>query len=215
MLLGGRSAFLPLKEAGMKYMERAGMKNMKYMEAMKYMGGAGAKVCRRTSALSHAAPAVALAALLGRKVLAQKVVAPAHLAGGRGGMRVTHRPAFPAAGCLVHAPHPAHPMAVPGGGGAARGLSSGADKDVVIYSSKFESVLRAISAGSVAQGGVFALMAAAVSLHPAAANSSLLPGWTASGRGALSGVLIGFGAAVVLGCKGFLGKQILKVCVCV
>ena len=153
MLLGGRSAFLPLKEAGMKYMERAGMKCVKYMEAMKYMGGAGAKVCRRTSARSHAAPAVALAALLGRKVLAQKVVAPAHLVGGRGGMRVTHRPAFPAAGCLVHAPHPAHPMAVPGGGGAARGLSSGADKDVVIYSSKFESVLRAVSAGSVAQGG--------------------------------------------------------------
>ena len=41
------------------------------------------------------------------------------------------------------------------------------------------------------------LMAAAVSLHPAAADSSLLPGWTASGRGALSGALIGFGAAVV------------------
>jgi len=188
---------------------------IKYMEHQRVtarsMGGAGATVCRRNSARSPTAQAGALAALLGRKVLAHKVVAPAHLAGGRGGTRVTHRPAFPAAGCFLRAP--AHPMVGPGGGGAARGLSSGADEDVVIYSSKFESVLRAISAGSVAQGGVFALMAAAVSLHPAAANSSLLPGWTASGRGALSGVLIGFGAAVVLGCKGFLGKQILKVCV--
>lgn len=36
-------------------------------------------------------------------------------------------------------------------------------------------------------------------------------GWTASGRGALSGLLLGFGAAVVIGCKGFLTKQVLKV----
>ena len=38
-------------------------------------------------------------------------------------------------------------------------------------------------------------------------------GWTASGRGALSGLLIGFGAAIVIGCKGFLTKQVLKVAV--
>jgi len=34
------------------------------------------------------------------------------------------------------------------------------------------------------------------------------PGWTAGGRGALSGLLLGFGVAVVLGCKGFLSKQV-------
>jgi len=41
--------------------------------------------------------------------------------------------------------------------------------------------------------------------------SSRQPGWTAGGRGALSGLLLGFGAAVVLGFKGFLSKQVTLV----
>ena len=61
---------------------------------------------------------------------------------------------------------------------ANRAMSSAgsSEEEVIVYSSKFESVLRAFSAGSVVQGGACTLMAAAVSLHPAAADSSLLPG---------------------------------------
>ena len=51
-----------------------------------------------------------------------------------------------------------------------------------------QSLLRAFSSGSVVQAGACGLMAAALH-HPAAASSSLLPGWTATGRGALSGML--------------------------
>ena len=177
----GIAAVQPLKEAAMRA-AGAARPGAQPRAPVRTMGGAFAAVSRRSGS---PAPAGALAALIGRNMQAHTVVAP------------PARPSMGAAG--------------PGGARAARGFSSGADNDVVIYSSKFESVLRAISAGSVAQGGVCTLMAAAVSLHPAAADSSLLPGWTASGRGALSGALIGFGAAVVLGSKGFLSKQILKV----
>lgn len=58
----------------------------------------------------------------------------------------------------------------------ATSSASSSSEEVIVYSSKFESVLRAFSVGSVVQGGACTLMAAAVSLHPAAADSSLLPG---------------------------------------
>jgi hypothetical protein len=57
--------------------------------------------------------------------------------------------------------------------GMRRAMSSGSkgSGDVIIYSSTFESVLRSISVGSVAQAGVFTIAGALISLHPAAASS--------------------------------------------
>ena len=65
--------------------------------------------------------------------------------------------------------------------------------------------------GSLLQAGVCGVVAGLVTLHPAAAQSAMLPGWTFQGRAALGGMVLGFGAFVVLGFKGFLSKNILRV----
>jgi hypothetical protein len=70
---------------------------------------------------------------------------------------------------------------------------------------------QAAGMGSLAQATVCAAVAGLVSFHPAAAQSALLPGWTTQGRAVLSGLILGFGVFIVLGFKGFLNKNILRV----
>jgi hypothetical protein len=65
--------------------------------------------------------------------------------------------------------------------------------------------------GSIIQAGICGVVAGLVVLHPAAANSAMLPGWTFQGRAVLGGLVLGFGGFIVLGFKGFLTKNILRV----
>ena len=47
------------------------------------------------------------------------------------------------------------------------------------------------------------MMGVLIVYHPAAASSSLLPGWTFEGRAVLGGLISCFGGIFATGCKGF------------
>jgi len=92
-------------------------------------------------------------------------------------------------------------------------MSSGSSEEKFIYISKFEASAKSLATGSLAQLGLCALMAGLVTFHPAAANSAALPGWTMGGRAMLGSGVVGFGASVVFGLKGFVEKHVLRISV--
>jgi hypothetical protein len=110
------------------------------------------------------------AALFGAKILMRHGLTATSASSGAGRPILTFRLAPSTTATASAAPPTLRGTARPG---MRRAMSSGskASGDVIIYSSTFESVLRSISVGSVAQAGVFTIAGALISLHPAAASS--------------------------------------------
>jgi len=110
------------------------------------------------------------AELFGAKLLMRHGLNATSASIGAGRPILTFRLATSTTATAIAAPPTLRGTARPG---MRRAMSSGSkgSGDVIIYSSTFESVLRSISVGSVAQAGVFTIAGALISLHPAAARS--------------------------------------------